>query len=49
MSVYMVLAVLAFMIGVLIKRFINSEVGETVKVIAAVVYVFAWALSAIRG
>jgi ABC-type Mn2+/Zn2+ transport system permease subunit len=41
-------ALIAFFIGVVVKRFINAQVGDTIEVIAAVLFVLAWLLSVLR-
>lgn len=38
-------ALLAFMVGVLIKRFLSPQVGDTIEVIAAILFILAWIFS----
>lgn len=48
MTTFEIYAIVAFFIGVVIKRFINAQVGDTIEVVAAVVFVLAWLLSVIH-
>jgi hypothetical protein len=48
MTTYEVYALVAYMIGVVIERFISAEVGSVIRIIAAVVFVLAWLISVIH-
>lgn len=42
-------ALVAFMVGVVIKRFVNPSVGDTIEVVAAVLFVLAFLIGFIHA
>lgn len=49
MTNFEIYALIAYFIGVVVKRFINPQVGDAIEVIAAVLFVLAWLIGLIHG
>ena len=47
-SQFMVYGLIAYMVGVVITRFVSAEVGEVIRIVGAVVFVLAWILTFVR-
>jgi hypothetical protein len=48
MTEFMTWSLIAFMIGVVVKRFINTLAGDAIEVVAAVLFVLAFLLTVVR-
>jgi ABC-type Mn2+/Zn2+ transport system permease subunit len=46
MTSYMLYALVAFFVGVIIKKYMNVAVGEVIEVISAILFILFWFLSA---
>lgn len=48
MSVLQEWALVAYMVGVVVKRFISAQVGEAIEVVSAILIVLVWLVSWVR-
>lgn len=48
MTVFMTYALIGYMVGVVLERFVSGEVGLAVRIVAAVLFVLAWLVGFIR-
>ena len=47
-TTWMIYGLIAYMVGVVVARFISAEVGDVVRIIGAVVFVIAWLVSFVK-
>lgn len=48
MTIFMTYMLILFMVGVVIKRFVNAQVGDALEIIGAVLFVLAFLLTVIH-
>lgn len=42
MTTYMIYALLAYFVGVIVKKYMNVAVGEVIEVVAAILFILLW-------
>lgn len=49
MTTFMVYALLAYFVGVIVKKYMNVAVGEVIEVIAAILFILLWLIGTLHA